>query len=188
MVPAIMPAPTKPMRSGVAIEDPSQYLWWMPTLSEILHLLAPSPGSRLWFGGASPLGCLRGVSAETAAWKPYAGGHSIWEQVLHVAYWIYAVRRILDGSPKGRFPRSPSNWPALPENPDEAAWRRDRDLLKEEHRALVDVVRGLAPGKLDETAPGKGTYRHADLLFGVIQHNTHHTAQIQLLKRLYRSA
>jgi uncharacterized damage-inducible protein DinB len=156
-------------------------------LSELLHLLSPPTGARLWFGGASPMGCLRGVSVETASWKPYEGGRSIWEQVLHMAYWIYVVRRGLDGTPKGSFPRAPSNWPVLPEHRDASLWRSDRALLKSEHDIFVEIVGRLPPHLLDEAAPGKGSYRTIDLLFGVVQHNTHHTAQIQLLKRLHRA-
>lgn len=155
--------------------------------SELLRLLSPSSGNRLWFGGASPIGCLRGVSLQAALWKPYSKGRSIWEQALHVAYWIYAVRRVLDGSPKGSFPRSPSNWPAPPDRPDETSWRNDRALLKSEYSEFVNIVRDLPSRILDEPAPGNRKYRYIDLLFGVVQHNTHHTAQIQLLKRLYQS-
>ena len=50
-------------------------------------------------GGATPLGCLRGVQPEQAVWKPAPDRHSIWELVLHIAYWKYAVRRNLEGSP-----------------------------------------------------------------------------------------
>ena len=158
-----------------------------PRITELLHLLAPPTGTRLWFGSASPMGSLRGVSVEAAAWKPYPEGRSIWEQVLHVAYWIYAVRSQLDGSPKNGFPRSPSNWPALPETPDDAAWRCDRRLLKSELDTLVAILRELPPEHLDAPSE-KRAYRVIDLLFGAVQHNTHHTAQIQLLKRLYRVA
>ena len=80
-----------------------------PRLTEILNLLDPEPGTRLWHGGASTLGCLRGVAAEQAMWKPHPDRHSIWELTLHLAYWKYAVRRHLDDSPLGSFPRSPSN-------------------------------------------------------------------------------
>ncbi|MFC2077182.1 DinB family protein [Candidatus Bipolaricaulota bacterium] len=72
-------------------------------------MLSPEKGARLWFGGASPVGSLRDVTAETAAWRPHAGRHSVWQLALHIAYWEYAVRRILDDLPTGSFPRSPSD-------------------------------------------------------------------------------
>ena len=43
-------------------------------VQEILRLLDAPAGRPLWHGGATPLGSLRGVSPELAAWKPYLGG------------------------------------------------------------------------------------------------------------------
>jgi uncharacterized damage-inducible protein DinB len=154
-------------------------------LQEVVHLMKPAPGHRLWFGGASPLGCLRGVSPKQAIWKPASARHSIWELVLHIAYWKYAVRRILEGSPAGGFPRSPSNWPEVPKPADLKAWKRDRALLKEMHDGFVAISRQIGPGQLDRIAPGSGTYRILDLLQGVVMHDTYHVGQIQLLKRMY---
>ncbi len=77
-------------------------------LMEVVDLLEPGPGRRLWFGGAGVLGCLRGISAGQAAWTPAPGRHSIWALTLHAAYWKYAVRRNLEGAtgkPGGREPR-----------------------------------------------------------------------------------
>lgn len=155
-------------------------------LEEALRLLAPPPGEPPWAGGATPLGCLRGVLARQAAWKPAADRYSIWELTLHIAYWKYAVRRRLDGSPKGGFPRTPSNWPRVPDPAGDAAWKEDRSLLRDEHERLVEAVRSFDPGRLDE--PGTGKYRFADLIYGVAMHDTYHVGQIQLMKRLYRSA
>jgi uncharacterized damage-inducible protein DinB len=149
-------------------------------------MLDPDPGQRLWFGGATPLGSLRGVRAAQAAWRPAQDRHSIWELTLHLAYWKYAVRRNLDGSPRGGFPRSPSNWPRQPEPPTEAAWREDRALFRAEHQAFIAAVRAFDPDRLDEPARG-GTYSYAELLHGVIMHDTYHVGQIQLLKRLHGS-
>jgi len=155
-------------------------------IDEILNLLQPAKGSRLWYGGATAAGSLRGVGYGEAAWKPALGRHSIWALVLHLAYWKYAVRRIIEDSPKGAFPRKPSNWPAVPANADEKAWKRDRGLLGEEHEKLLAVVRAFDPHRLDEIAPGSGSYRFTDLMFGVSTHDLYHTGQIQLVKRLWR--
>lgn len=157
-------------------------------LEEALHLLNPAPGKRLWFGGASPLGCLRGVSARKAAWKPSPKRHSIWELTLHLAYWKYAVRRNLEGSASGAFPRSPSNWPAVPNEADERAWAQDRKLLRSEHESLIAVVRSLAPKTLDKPAKGSGAYRLLDLIHGIIMHDAYHVGQIQVLKRMAPAA
>lgn len=156
-------------------------------LDEILYLLDPPAGQRLWYGGAGIGGCLRGVTPDQAAWKPARDRHSVWELTLHLAYWKYAVRRhLVEGLPQGSFPRSPSNWPAVPGPADGPAWKADRALLRTEHDALVEAVRGFDPRRLDEAAPGSGSYRIVDLLFGVASHDLYHVGQIQMLKRLYR--
>ena len=157
-----------------------------PRLAEALHLLDPGSGHRLWFGGATVLGALRGVSPTMAAWKPGPDRHSIWELVLHVAYWKYAVRRRLAATPRGSFARAPSNFPAVPEPASAAAWAEDKALLRDEHERVVAASRGFDPRRLDERTSKKGGYRYLDLIFGVATHDIHHTAQIQLLKRLYR--
>jgi uncharacterized damage-inducible protein DinB len=156
-----------------------------PRLSEILRMLDPEPGYRQWSGGATPLGSLRGVTAGQAAWKPTPERHSIWELTLHIAYWKYAVRRILEDGPRSGFARSPSNWPRVSEPADDRTWREDRALLRSEHRQLVEAARALDPGSLDERAPGSGMYRLADLLHGIVMHDAHHVGQIQLMKRMY---
>ena len=83
--------------------------------------LQPAPGTRNWHGGPSPLGALRGVGAEQAAWRPAPRRKSIWALALHIAYWKYTVRRHLVATALPRFSRSPSNWPALPATLDERA-------------------------------------------------------------------
>jgi uncharacterized damage-inducible protein DinB len=166
-------------------------------IDDVLRVMDPAPGFRPWHGGASPLGSLRGVTEVQAAWRPAADRHSIWELVLHIAYWDYAVRRRLDGSAAGSFPRSPSNWPAVPDPADGKAWKADRDLLRDEHAGLVEAIRHLDPRLLDRPAPkatgsgsaqgtGSGT-TYGDLVTGALMHDTYHTGQIQLLKRLYAS-
>jgi len=127
------------------------------------------------------------VSAEQAAWKPFPDRHSIWELTLHLAYWKYAVRRYLDGSPRGSFPRKPANWP-IPTDLSDAAWKSDRALLKSEHQRLVSEVRSFEATRFDEPAPGKDAWSFGELLFGIVTHDVYHVGQVQLMKRLYRSA
>lgn len=157
-------------------------------LQEITHLLDPPTGEPLWHGGATPLGSLRGVTPEQASWKPSPDRASIWDLTLHIAYWKYAVRRQLDGSPKGSFPRKPSNWPKANGKPDGDEWKKDRALLKSEHRRFVEAVAAFPGSKLDEFVEGRKTYRYADLMFGVVAHDIYHVGQIQLLKRLFQSS
>ena len=156
-------------------------------LEEALRHLDPPPGTKLWHGGASVLGALRGLSPEVAAWRPYPDRHSIWGLALHVSYWNYAVWRRITGKAKGGFPRSPSNWPAVPAEPTAEAWAEDRHLVKEWHHLLVDAVERFDGARLDQVAGGEGQTTYSDLITGIVLHDTYHAGQIQMLKRLARS-
>lgn len=152
--------------------------------------LQPAPGRRGWHGGPTPLGALRGVSAQQAYWRPGAARKSVWELALHIAYWKYAVRKRL-GAAAGaalteRFARSPSNWPSVPASADPAAWEADRKLLRDEHESLVAAVRLVPLAWLDRKLPGGRQWTYGELIVGIAQHDAYHTGQIQLVKRLWQ--
>ncbi len=127
-------------------------------------------------------GAIRGLNPSQAAWRPGPRRHSIWEIVLHTAYWKYAVRRRLTGGEHGAFPRSGSNWPALPARLDERSWRADVRLLKDEHRKLRRAVAALRPDGLSRRLGKRWTI--SETVHGIAMHDLYHAGQIQLLKRL----
>ena len=159
----------------------------MPDLSLDLLLwnLQPPPGRRNWHGGPTPLGAVRGISADQAAWRPTPRRKSIWEMTLHIAYWKYTVRRHLQRLEVPRFPRRPSNFPAQPELADESAWSADVALLRGEHLGLVEAVRALSDRRLDAVPVSGKRWTYAELVLGIAAHDAYHTGQIQLLKRLW---
>jgi uncharacterized damage-inducible protein DinB len=158
----------------------------MPDLrvTEALRHIHPPSGFKPWHGGPTVLGALRGVSPDVAAWKPRADRHSIWELALHIAYWNYAVERRLTDAARGGFERSPSNWPAPPPEASKAAWDEDRRFVRRCHDRLVRAIEGFEARRLDEFAGGEGRTTWADLITGVLLHDTYHAGQIQLMKRL----
>ena len=109
------------------------------TLQLIARTMQP-PRGQAWHGGPTPVGAVRGVPVAMARWRPRPGRHTIWELALHSAYWMYAIRRRMLGTAVAQFPRTPANWPAMPEPANEAAWAADRALLAEEHRLLVESI------------------------------------------------
>lgn len=153
-------------------------------IEPILELLDPPLGFKPWHGGPSLAGCLRGVKAKQAAWKPAPGRHSIWELALHIAYWKYAVRRYLRPEAEKGFARSPANWPGLSET-TESAWKQDLELIKTEHQKLVEAIRAFPEKRLDEKIAPEKEWTFMQLLSGIAAHDTYHIGQIQLMKRLY---
>jgi hypothetical protein len=137
-----------------------------------------------WHG--TPLkGTIRGVTAREALWRPGPRRHNIWELILHTAYWKCMVRRRLLREPEIAFPRDGANWPALPVKTDEAAWRRDRALLEEQHRLLRDAIAALDPAQLGRRG-WRSKWRIKAEVYGIASHDLYHAGQIQILKRLMR--
>ena len=116
---------------------------------------------------------VRGVSAQRAA-QSTGGRRSIWEQILHAAYWKQRVINLLIGTQP--FPRKGSNWPRLPPEKNERNWKADVKLLHEIHVKLRAAVAGIDPKKLN----GKTTR----LILGAAAHDVYHTGQIRLLRRM----
>ena len=103
---------------------------------------------------------------------------------MHGAYWNYAIRRRITEGARGGFPRSPSNWPAPPKEITASSWKKDRALVREYHTLLLEAMRAFDPSCLDELSSGESEYTYADLLMGIVLHDTYHAGQIQLIKRL----
>src|SRR5206468_2113691 len=125
-------------------------------------------------------GAIRGLDPAVAARRVAPGRHSIWELVVHAAYWKYAVRRRLVGEKRGSFAMKGSNWFSRPETASASAWEDDVGLLAAEHRRLLDVARALDPRRLHRPAPGRRV-TPAVLLRGIAFHDVYHAGQIQLL-------
>ncbi|HKB80047.1 MAG TPA: DinB family protein [Thermoanaerobaculia bacterium] len=145
--------------------------------SLLLRILDEAYDKRAWHG-PNLRGSLRGVTADQAAWRPAAGRHTIWDLAVHCAYWKYVVRRRLTRMRRGSFPREGSNWFATPP-PEERQWRADLALLRDEHHALRDAVARAPRARLMETLR---------LIYGAAAHDTYHTGQIQLIRKLTRDS
>jgi uncharacterized damage-inducible protein DinB len=152
-----------------------------PDLAILLDALDRAFDTRSWHGPGLR-GLIRGVSPRQALWRPGAGRHSIWELVLHTAYWKYAVTRRLTGASIGGFQRRPSNWPGAPTRPDVSRWREDVALLESEHRRLRTVVESLDPRRLSRRLGRSWTV--AQTVEGVAAHDLYHAGQIGLIKRM----
>lgn len=137
-----------------------------------------------WHG--TPLkGTIRGVSAREALWRPGRGRHCIWDLVLHTAYWKCMVRRRLLRDPEIAFPRDGANFPALPDRPNDAAWKRDRALLDGQHALLRRAIVGLRANDLSRRGWHSGWPIKAEV-YGIASHDLYHAGQIQILKRLMK--
>lgn len=157
-----------------------------PRIGLLLAVLDQAYDSRGWHG-TTLRGAVQAVDPAEALWRPMPNRHCIWDLVLHCAYWKYAVRRRLAGAGRRGFPRSPSNWPRVPDRPDERAWGDDLELLDAEHASLRQTVVAMSGRQLDARSP-RGAWRNIEQIHGVAAHDVYHTGQIQLLKRLMKQS
>lgn len=143
----------------------------------LLSILEEGYAKKTWHG-PNLRQSLKGVSAKEAAWRPGAGRHNIWELTLHTAYWKYAVRNRLEKGKRGSFALKGSNFFARPEkgNDTEAAWKKGKEILENEHRLLRATI-----AKTLKKSPPEKTLR---MIYGVALHDVYHAGQVRLLRRL----
>jgi uncharacterized damage-inducible protein DinB len=120
------------------------------------------------------------VDAATAAAKPLPGVHGIWELVLHIAAWDDAACRRLAG--EKWQPEGMENFPVVPKQVTQAAWRKAVAHAKRTHDVLVKTVAALPESRLRDRVPGK-KYDFYHMLHGVVQHELYHAGQIAILKK-----
>lgn len=155
-------------------------------ITSVLEILDPPKGFTPWHGGPTLMGCLRGVDAEQATWKPAPGRHNIWELALHIAYWKYRVRQYINPeTPKG-FGRSPANWPEVDEQ-TKNQWKTDKTFIRQEHERLIEEIKRFPVERLNQRIKEKKEWTYRQLLDGIAAHDTYHIGQIQLMKRWYNA-
>jgi hypothetical protein len=151
-------------------------------LSLLLRIIDEGYERKAWHG-PNLKGSIRGLSADQAVWRPAPPRHSIAENVVHCAYWKYAVRRRLTGEKRGSFSLKGSNWFGISDSLGEVEWKEYAAMLDREHRALRETVAAFPPGRL-ELYPKGGKVRFISQIYGIAMHDVYHAGQIQLLKRL----
>ena len=132
------------------------------------------------FHGPAVFEILEGVSAETAAAKPLAGAHSIWELVRHVATWNrIPVQRIRER--RAIDPIDAENFPVVGD-PSESAWSAAKQELSASADDVAATIEALPAERFAEIVPGR-TYTVVAMLDGVIQHALYHAGQMALMKK-----
>lgn len=151
----------------------------------LVTLLDEAFQKKSWHG-TNLRGSIRGISAQQAAWSPGKGRKSIWEHVLHAAYWKYVVRRRLLGEKRGSFLLRGSNWFPIPKGSLESDWKVAVKALENEHRLLRDAVATMSEKDLC-AKPGGSKLDNAFMIRGIALHDIYHTGQIQFIKKMLKS-
>src|SRR5215208_1140603 len=106
-------------------------------MQNFIELLGLGFNKRSWHG-ANLISAIRGVRAEQAR-KSLSGRKTIWEQVLHAAYWKGVVIAKISG--ERAWERKGSNWVKMPRPGDEKQWKEDVEMLRSLQRRLIEVVK-----------------------------------------------
>jgi len=123
---------------------------------------------------------LANVSAGTAAARPASGVHTIWEIVRHIAAWLSACGRRLQG--EALELTADQDWPAGGDTGD-TAWQATLASLDAATDALERLIAALPADGLRKGVPGT-QYSVRFMLQGVVQHHLYHAGQIALLKKM----
>jgi uncharacterized damage-inducible protein DinB len=150
----------------------------MQEIKRIVDQLKRAYEGEAWHG-PSLRELLNSVTAKTAARKPLAHAHSIWEIVLHIAAWENAVRRRLEG--ESLELSQEEDWPPV-NDVSETAWKNALAALENGNKQLRETILRLNEEVVGEIVPGKNHSVYC-MLHGVIQHNLYHAGQVALLKK-----
>ena len=124
---------------------------------------------------------IKGIDAVTAHRVPIGKKASLWQIVLHCAYWAYRGRMKLIGSSGRSFPRKGSDWIPNPDEATEEQWRKDIALLSDEFHQLLDLLVDFRDGR---AIPAVDRDEVELVVNGVAFHAIYHASQISQFRIL----
>ena len=135
---------------------------------------------RAWDGDAwhgPPLAELLGsITPQVSQWRPPVGAHSIQQLASHIAFWLDAAHRRLNG--ETYLPDS-GDWDV----PAAENWDGTVARLRKTYQSLVDAIAAAPAARLRDPVAGK-PYDVYVLLHGALQHTLYHAGQIAMMRRL----
>ena len=151
----------------------------MSDIERIREQLKRSHAGKAWHGPAVRE-ALEGISAEQAAARPVATGHTIFELVLHMVAWRNVARRRLEGERVDSLPDNEDFPPVVASG--EEAWKQALAQLDTSFARLDEAISRFDEGRLEDPVPERGQ-SYFTMLNGVIQHDVYHAGQIVLLRK-----
>jgi uncharacterized damage-inducible protein DinB len=138
---------------------------------------------------ADPIACVEDLAVDVAGQRVAGFPHSIGQLVFHMNYWMdYELRRIRGEKPV--FPEhNAESFPQAPSPADADDW----DRLRERFAGLLTDFSGLARSSTEElqrqiTSIHVGETKIAGtleaLLWQMVAHNSYHTGQIAMIRRV----
>lgn len=139
------------------------------------------PGSEVAWHGPSISALTADLTARQALRRAHPDAHSIWELVLHMAFWDEVCVRRLKGARLSVTTGSPGDWPALPGTTNQD-WKRTLERARRARASLVRTVRRLRDADLERTVPEWGWTFHT-MIHGTLHHDLYHAGQIAMIAK-----
>jgi uncharacterized damage-inducible protein DinB len=150
-------------------------------VTRIQQLVKNSWDGRMWHG-TNLQEAIKGIDADKAFRKPAAGGHNIYELVMHLYCWRNFVNQHLAGNADYKvIINSTEDW-LIEYEKSEASWNAALQLLEKSQQELVDGLLKLNDAQLPEPMHGR-KFTWYDLIHGLVHHDIYHSAQIAILKK-----
>jgi uncharacterized damage-inducible protein DinB len=147
-------------------------------IARIAEQLRRAVEGEAWHG-PSVMEVLAGVDARTAAARPLAQAHSLWEILHHTTAWSRAVLRRLGGEAVEL--NGADDWPPVTDTSD-AAWQAAVASFRAAQQELFAKLKSMSNDELGSAVPGKN-YSNSFMLHGLVQHHLYHAGQMALLKK-----
>jgi uncharacterized damage-inducible protein DinB len=147
-------------------------------IARIAEQLRRAVEGEAWHG-PSVMEILAGVDARTAAARPLAQAHSLWEILHHTTAWSRAVLRRLGGEAVEL--NGADDWPPVTDNSD-GAWQAAVASFQAAQQELFAKLKSMSNDELGSAVPGKN-YSNSFMLHGLVQHHLYHAGQMALLKK-----
>ncbi len=130
--------------------------------------------------GVAIVATLTGLTAKTAATRPFPGCNSIWELAEHMIGWRSATLLTLQGI---SVPPDDDNYFVRIDNRNEQAWRQCCQRFEQSCRQWLAFLPSVTRSYLSAQSMEPG-YTNYDLILTVLAHDAYHLGQIQLVHRL----
>jgi uncharacterized protein YutD len=136
-----------------------------------------------WYG-RSIVTLLTEVNEQTAFEKPN-GQHSIVELLWHMINWReFTIARIKKDDTKDVHFFEKSDWVAI-DHSDKTLWLKGIYRLQQTQNELMEVLQQINDDVLEMTVSGRA-YFFRKLLYGILQHDIYHIAQIAYINKLIK--
>ena len=132
--------------------------------------------------GSNLEGQLSDISLDQAN-ESLPGGHSILALVYHIAYFVVAIKGVLEGKPLTSKDSESFDHPELG---SEAEWEDFKVWALEEAGELARLAENLPESKMDDVFVDQRYGTYGDNLLGLIEHTHYHLGQIALIKKASR--